>query len=382
MGTLRLQPARLAGLSPRAVSRAWTVFDIQLAVYATALVVIGLLMAFTNSGDDPLATGSLFTRGLMWLAIAIMVFTVAAAFDYRWAATFVWLVYLIDIGFLVLTMVIGSGIGGTSRWVTIGPLQFQFSEMAKVLTALTIAAWLARRHMRIDTFGTTVGAALIVIPPLGLVLIQPDLGTSLVLGAILFGSLFMSGASLRWLMAGLVMVLAAIPIAWTYVLKDYQKERLTSFLDPAADAQGAGYQLIQSQAAVSSGGLFGRGLTNGQQGAAYLPVQSTDFVFSRVGEELGFLGAVLVLLLFALLLWRVLTIGWRCRDPFGLAFAGGVAGMLLFQLLVNVGMVLGVMPITGIPLPFITHGGASLISTALALGLLESIAMRQGKPSG
>ncbi|MBX3028678.1 MAG: rod shape-determining protein RodA [Chloroflexi bacterium] len=382
MGTLRLQPARLAGLSPRAVSRAWTVFDIQLAVYATALVVIGLLMAFTNSGDDPLEAGSLFTRGLMWLAIAIMVFTVAAAFDYRWARTFVWLVYLIDIGFLVMTLAIGTGVGGTSRWVTLGPLQFQFSEMAKVLTALTIAAWLAHRQTRIDGFGTILGAAVIVAPPLGLVLIQPDLGTSLVLGAILFGALFMSGASLRWLAAGIVMVLAAFPVVWTSVLKDYQKERLISFLDPAADAQGAGYQLIQSQAAVSSGGLFGRGLTNGQQGAAYLPVQSTDFVFSRVGEELGFLGGALVLVLFALLLWRVLTIGWRCRDPFGLAFAGGVAGMLLFQLLVNVGMVLGVMPITGIPLPFITHGGASLISTALALGLLESIAMRQGKPSG
>ncbi len=382
MGTLRLQPARLAGLSPRAVSRAWTVFDIQLAVYATALVVIGLLMAFTNSGEDPLAAGSLFTRGLMWLAIAIMVFTVAAAFDYRWSRTFAWLVYLVDIGVLVMTIAIGTGIGGTSRWITLGPLQFQFSEMAKVLTALVLAAWLAHRHTRIDNFGTITGAALLTGPPLALVLIQPDLGTSLVLGAILFGSLFMSGASLRWLAAGVMVALAALPVVWTSVLHDYQKERLTSFLDPAADPQGAGYQLLQSQAAVSSGGLFGRGLTNGQQGAEYLPVQSTDFVFSRVGEELGFLGGGLVLLLFALLLWRVLTIGWRCRDPFGLAFAGGVAGMLLFQLLVNVGMVLGVMPITGIPLPFITHGGASLISTALALGLLESIAMRQGKPSG
>jgi rod shape determining protein RodA len=128
--------------------------------------------------------------------------------------------------------------------------------------------------------------------------------------------------------------------------------------------------------------VFGRGLTNGTTGADYLPVQTTDFVFARVGEELGLLGGLLVLVLFTLLLWRVLAIGWRCRDPFGLAFAGGVAGMLLFQLMVNAGMVLGVMPITGIPLPFITHGGASLISTALALGLLESIAMRQGRAGG
>jgi rod shape determining protein RodA len=382
MGTLRLHPARLAGLSPRAVSRAWSVFDIQLAVYAIALVIIGLLMAFTNSGDAPLAAGSLFTRALMWMAIALIVFTLAAAFDYRWARTFAWLIYLVNLALLALTLAIGTGVGGVSRWVSIGGLQFQFSEIAKVLMALVLAAWMAHRQARIEGLGTILGAVLIAGPPLALVLIQPDLGTSLVLGAILVGTLFMSGASLRWLAAGAVLVLALLPIVWTQVLQDYQKQRLISFLDPSADPQGSGFQLLQSQIAVSSGGVFGRGLTNGTTGADYLPVQATDFVFARVGEELGFLGGLLVLVLFTLLLWRVLVIGWRCRDPFGLAFAGGVGGMLLFQLLVNAGMVLGVMPITGIPLPFITHGGASLVSTALALGLLESIAMRQGKPGG
>jgi rod shape determining protein RodA len=358
------------------------VFDIQLAVYAIALVIIGLLMAFTNSGDAPLAAGSLFTRALMWMAIAMIVFTLAAAFDYRWARTFAWLIYLVNLALLALTLAIGSGVGGVSRWVSIGGLQFQFSEIAKVLMALVLAAWMAHRQARIEGLGTIVGAVLIAGPPLALVLIQPDLGTSLVLGAILVGTLFMSGASLRWLAAGAVLVLALLPIVWTQVLQDYQKQRLISFLDPSADPQGSGFQLLQSQIAVSSGGVFGRGLTNGTTGADYLPVQATDFVFARVGEELGFLGGLLVLVLFTLLLWRVLVIGWRCRDPFGLAFAGGVGGMLLFQLLVNAGMVLGVMPITGIPLPFITHGGASLVSTALALGLLESIAMRQGKPGG
>lgn len=382
MGTLRLQPARLAGLSPRAVSRAWSVFDVQLAVYALALVIIGLLMAFTNSGDAPLAAGSVFTRALMWMAIAIIVFTLAAAFDYRWASTFAWLIYLLNIGALVLTLAIGSGVGGVSRWVSIGPLQFQFSEMAKVFMALVLAAWTAGRRGRIESLSTIVGAVLLAGPPLALVLIQPDLGTSLVLGAILVGTLFMAGASIRWLTAGAVLVVALLPVVWTQVLQDYQKQRLISFLDPSADPSGSGFQLLQSQIAVSSGGVFGRGLTNGTTGADYLPVQTTDFVFARVGEELGLLGGVLVLALFALLLWRVLVIGWRSRDPFGLAFAGGVAGMLLFQLMVNAGMVLGVMPITGIPLPFITHGGASLISTALALGLLESIAMRQGRAGG
>lgn len=382
MGTLRLQPTRLAGLSSRAMSRAWSVFDAQLAIYALALVVIGLLMAFTNSGEAPLAAGSLFTRALMWMAIAIIVFTLAAAFDYRWASTFAWLIYLINLALLLLTLAIGSGVGGVSRWVSIGPLQFQFSEMAKVFMALVLAAWMAGRQGRVESLGTIVGAVLLAGPPLALVLIQPDLGSSLVLAAVVAGTLFMAGASIRWLTAGAVLVVALIPVVWTQVLQDYQKQRLISFLDPSADPSGSGFQLLQSQIAVSSGGLFGRGLTNGTTGADYLPVQSTDFVFARVGEELGLLGGTLVLVLFTLLLWRVLVIGWRCRDPFGLAFAGGVAGMLLFQLMINTGMVLGVMPITGIPLPFITHGGASLVSTALALGLLESIAMRQGRAGG
>ena len=191
-------------------------------------------------------------------------------------------------------------------------------------------------------------------------IIQPDLGTSLVLGGILAGMLFMSGASIRWLAVLAGLVVAAIPIAWTYVLRDYQKQRLLSFLDPSADPQGSGYQLLQAQISVGSGGLFGKGLTNGTQNQLdFLPVQTTDFVFALLAEELGFLGAVLVFGLFIALIWRILLAAWRSQDPFGLAIASGIASMLLFQLVVNVGMVIGVMPITGIPLPFITHGGAS-----------------------
>ena len=382
MGTLRLQPARLAAFTPRAIVNVWSVFDIQLAVYSLALVVVGLLMAFTNSGGAPLAGGSLFTKALMWLAVALMIFTISAAVDYRWSRTFSWLLYLVNLGLLVMTIAIGTGIGGVSRWVTVFGLQFQFSEVAKVLMAIVLATWIANHHARITSLWTIVGAVLLAGPPLALILIQPDLGTSLVIGAILFGSLFISGASLRWLGVGVVMLLALLPIVWTEVLKQYQKDRLIAFLDPTADPKGAGYQLLQSQIAVSSGGAFGRGLTNGTVGQDYLPVSTSDMVFSRVGEELGFVGGAVVLVLFTLLIWRVLVIGWRCRDPFGLAFAGGMAGLLLFQMLVNVGMVLGVMPITGIPLPFISSGGASLVSLALGLGILESIAMRQGRPGG
>ena len=380
MGTLRLQPARLGALTPKAVSNAWSVFDFQLAFYALALTIIGLLMAYANSADAPLQAGSIFTRALMWLSLGIMAFTLATAVDYRWLKTLAWPVYLANLGLLIATLALGTGIGGVSRWVNIFGLQFQFSEIAKILMAVVLANYLASRQDKLGNLWTIIGAGIIAAPPLVLVLIQPDLGTSLVFGAIVFGALFVGGASLRWLGVGIGMILASIPVIWNYVLQDYQKQRLISFLDPsAADTQGAGYQLAQSQIAVGSGGLFGKGLTNGTTGDQYLPVQATDMVYASLGEQLGFVGGVLVLLLFAALIWRVLLVGWRSRDPFGLVFAGAIASILLFQLLVNVGMVLGIMPITGIPLPFITHGGASLISICLGLGILESINMRQGK---
>lgn len=378
MSTLRLEPARVGTLAAREGQGRWYGFDLQLAIYALSLTVIGLLMAFTNSASDPLQPGSIFSRGLIWLSLASVIFVATAAADHHWLRTFVWPIYAFSIALLVLTLVLGSGVGGVSRWVSIFGLQFQFSEVAKILLAVVLAHYLATRQSSIGSTRTIIGAGLITLPLLGLVLIQPDLGTSLVFGAIVLGALFMSGASLRWLTVSMLAVLALVPVAWTAVLKDYQKQRLLSFLDPAADPLGTGYQLQQSQITVSSGGLFGRGLTNGLAGQN-LPVGSTDFVFARVGEELGFLGGMLVLTLFALLIWRVLLVGWRSEDTFTLAFAGGLAGLLLFQMIINVGMVLGVMPITGIPLPFVTHGGASLISAALGLGILESLAMRRSR---
>jgi rod shape determining protein RodA len=209
-------------------------------------------------------------------------------------------------------------------------------------------------------------------------MLQPDLGTSLVFAGILAGMLWLSGASLKWLLTLVAAGLAFLPIAWTYLLRDYQKVRLTAFLAPEKDVSGAGYQLYQSQIAIGSGGIMGKGLTNGTQAQGdFLPVQTTDFVFAILAEELGFIGAMVLFGLFVLLLWRILTAGWRSKDPFGTMFSAGLASMILFQLLVNVGMVMGIMPITGIPLPFVTHGGASLVSMAIGLGILQSINIRQ-----
>jgi rod shape determining protein RodA len=378
MSTLRLEPARVGTLAAHDGQGRWYGFDLQLAIYALSLTVVGLLMAFTNSAIDPLQPGSIFTRGLVWLALAAIVFVASAAADHHWLRTFVWPIYGIAILLLLVTLAVGTGVGGVSRWVTVLGLQFQFSEVAKILLAIVLAHYLATRASDIDRPSTVVGAGLIALPLLALVLIQPDLGTSLVFAAIVFGALFLSGASLRWLSAAALIVVAMVPLAWAFVLKDYQKQRLISFMDPTADPLGSGYQLQQSQVTVGSGGLLGRGLTNGLVGEN-LPVGATDFVFARVGEELGFVGGMVVLVLFALLIWRILVVGWRSEDLFTLALSGGLAAMMLFQMVVNVGMVLGVMPITGIPLPFVTHGGASLISAALGLGVLETLAMRRSR---
>jgi rod shape determining protein RodA len=383
MGALRAEPARAATWIGRSAGAVWRLYDIQLTVYAALLLGIGLVMAYTNSisgGDSALESGSTFTRGLLWAALALVAFAAATAFDYRWLRTFAWPLYLVNLGLLGLTLVIGDGVGGAQRWIYLGPISFQFSELAKVIMIAVLANYLAARHDRLDSLPAILGACLLVVPPWALVLMQPDLGTSLVFGAILVGMLFMSGASLRWLGLLAAGVIAAMPFVWSNVLRDYQKERITAFLDPGADIQGAGYQLYQAQVAVGSGGVLGKGLTNGTQNQLdFLPVQETDFVFAILAEELGLVGGIVLFVLFVLLLWRILLAAWRARDPFGVLFASGIASMMLFQLVVNVGMVVGIMPITGIPLPFVTHGGASLISIALGLGVIQSINIRQAR---
>jgi rod shape determining protein RodA len=379
MTAMRVERAGTATYAAKPESGSWHSFDVQLAFYALALTVIGLLMAWTNSTEGPLAQGSTFTRGLMWFAIALVAFTICVAFDYRWLRTFGWLLYLVNIGLLLLTMAIGIEINGAQRWISFGGLTFQFSELSKPIMIAVLAAFLARRDDRIGRLSTFVGAGLLVAPPFILIMIQPDLGTSLVLVAILVGALFLSGASLRWMAISAATLIAALPVVWS-VLRDYQRQRLLSFFEPAADPQGAGFQVAQAQIAIGSGGIFGKGLTNGSQsGGEFLPVQSTDFAFAVLLEELGFVGGMVVLLLFVGLIWRVLLIGWRSETRFGVAFAGGTAAMLIFQMLVNAGMVAGMMPVTGIPLPFITHGGASLVSTGVALGLLMSIQIRRAR---
>jgi rod shape determining protein RodA len=378
---MRAEPGRFADTTARSVGAAWRAYDLQLTTYAALLGTIGLVMAYVNSveaGQPAMANGTVFSRALMWSGLAIVVFVLATMFDYRWLKTLAWPIYLVNVGLLVLTLAIGDGVGGSARWIALGPLTFQFSELAKILMITVLAVYLGNREGRLDSLSSILGACLLMIPPWVLVMIQPDLGTSLVLASILAGMLFMSGASLRWLIAMALGVAAAVPVAWTYVLRDYQKERISAFLSPCEDTLGSCWQVLQSKIAVGSGGFFGTGLTNGTQTRGdFLPVQESDFVFAVLAQELGFIGAVVVFLLFAALLWRIIASAWKSRDPFGTLFGAGLATVILVQVFVNVGMVIGLLPVTGIPLPFIAHGGASLLSIAIGLGIIQSVNIRQ-----
>ena len=381
MRVMRAEPSRFTDATARSVGAVWRAYDLQLTTYAALLSVFGLVMAYTNSveaGQSIMANGTVFSRALMWSGLAIVVFIVATAFDYRWFKTLVWPLYAVNIGLLLMTLAIGDGVGGSARWVSIGPLTFQFSELAKILMITVLAVYLGNREGRLDSLPSVLGACVLTAPAVILVMMQPDLGSSLVFAAILAGMLFMSGASLRWLIAMGIGVAVAVLLSWTYVLRDYQKDRILSFFSGATDTQGSGWQVLQSQITVGSGGLMGTGLTNGTQSRGeFLPVQESDFVFAVLAQELGFIGALVVFLLFAALLWRILSCAWRSKDPFGTLFGAGLATMLLFQVFVNIGMGIGILPVTGIPLPFISHGGASLISIAIGLGVIQSVNIRQ-----
>jgi rod shape determining protein RodA len=384
MSLFRPEPMRLRSWAPRAASTTWRLYDVQLTTYAVLLTCFGLAMSYSNTvgaTHTTVSPDSTFVRGLMWAVIAAVVFVIATMIDFKWLRTFAWPVYLVNVGLLVMTLRFGQNTGdaGTSsRWIVVAGFQMQFSELAKILMIIVLAAYLAHRRSTIKSAWTVVGGVVILIPPWVLVMLQPDLGSSLVMVATLAGLLFMSGASLKWLSSLALTVAAALPLVWANVLHDYQRARLLALINPGSDPRASGYQLLQAEKAVSSGGAWGKGLTNG---TTHLPVGSTDFVWGVLAEEMGFVGCIIVLALFAALLWRLLISAWRATDPFAMLLGCGLASMILFQIVVNIGMVIGLMPITGIPLPFVTYGGASLVSLMGGLGLVQSANLRREPPA-
>ncbi|HEV7199379.1 MAG TPA: FtsW/RodA/SpoVE family cell cycle protein [Candidatus Limnocylindria bacterium] len=359
-------------------SRRWRDFDWQLTLYLLLLIGFGIVLGISAAWNEAGSAGGIPqpVKTVIWTLLGFSLMTVAASVDYHWLRTFAIPIYLFTLGLLVVNLVAGTAISGAQLSVTIAGLDFQFSEISKVLMVVVLAAFLAGRGQRIGRLSTILGAGLLVALPTALVLRQPDLGTALVFVAILGGMLFISGASIGWMALLLGVAVVMTPLALGR-LADYQTARLLCFLDPAADPQGACYQLVQALNAVGSGGWLGQGLTAGDANQlGFLPVQTTDFIFTIVAEELGLAGSLILLALFGLLLWRITIIGWRAKDGLGRLVAMGLATMLLFQVVVNIGMVIGLLPVTGIPLPLITYGGSSTVSLLFGMGLVQSVRMR------
>ncbi|HEV3000391.1 MAG TPA: rod shape-determining protein RodA [Solirubrobacteraceae bacterium] len=343
------------------------------------LAVLGLgacsLVAIDATTEATLASrqGAFFGIGL---AVALLVSQV----DYSRLRELKYGVYGLMVALILAVIALGGVTRGSRRAIDAGPVELQTSELGKVLLCLALAAFLVDRSRRLNERDTTARAMLMALFPTALVMIQPDLGSALVYVVIALAALFCAGTSWRHFAGLFALSAAAIAIALVgapklgvEVLHDYQADRLTSFLHPSDDPGDAGYQQKQSVIAIGSGERTGRGEEATQTTLKFLPEEHTDFIFAVVGERWGFIGAALVLSLYALLIWRALRILTLAKNLYGAVIAGGIVAMILFQVFVNVGMNVGIMPITGIPLPLLSYGGSSVLTTLLAVGLLQSI---------
>jgi rod shape determining protein RodA len=331
-------------------------------------------------GDIPGDPNYYMDRQLIYVGVGLVLMLLLSRFDYSRLREWKLGVYGFMIAAILLVYLLGFSARGSRRAIEVGFFNFQASELGKLLLVVALAGFAVDRARRLGERETTSRIVLLALIPAMLVVAQPDLGSGLVYLAIVLALLFVAGT--KWThfaaLAGLgtvavIVVVLAAPTAGVDVIKPYQVDRLTAFLNPSTDPADEGYQINQSLTAIGSGGKTGRGDQSTQTKLNFLPEHHTDFIFSVVGEEFGFVGAALVLSLFALLIWRALRILTMSKNFYGALVAGGITAMLMFQVFVNVGMTIGIMPITGIPLPLMSYGGSSVLTTLMAIGLLQSI---------
>ncbi len=365
---------------------------ILLAVTAV-LLVLGTLLVWSATVERDSLTGgdpqALMRRHLVNIAIGVVLCVLAAATDHRWVRLLAPLVYAASLIGLVLVLAMGSTINGSRSWLIVGGMSIQPSEFAKLAVVTMMALWVAERtegswrQWVVDDLDI-VGMLALAGVPAALILLQPDLGTLLVLLATVFGVVAASGAGRRWLLG---LVLSGVGLAVVAVqgglLKEYQLDRFLAFTNPALDPRGAGYNTEQARTAIGNGGVFGQGLFDGSQTrAGFVPEQQTDFIFTVAGEELGLVGAGLLIILLAVVIWRALAIAADADDIFGRLTAAGVACWFGFQAFQNIGMCLGIMPVTGVPLPLVSYGGSSMFAALMAVGLLQNIHLRTQRSMG
>ncbi|MEI2712477.1 MAG: rod shape-determining protein RodA [Nocardioides sp.] len=356
--------------------------DWILMAAVSALIVIGVLLVWSaTSARDTLTGGddtAYLRKEIVNVVIGVGLMAAVLMVNHRWVRLLAPVIYVGSLIGLVLVLVMGSTINGSKSWITLAGMSIQPSEFAKLAVVVGMALLVAERadwSRRGVGLIEVVGMLAIAGVPAVLILAQPDLGTMLVLTATVFGVLASAGTPRRWLAllaaGGVTGAVAAVAMG---VLKPYQVDRFMAFTNPALDPRGAGYNVEQARIAIGNGGLFGQGLFDGSQTrSGFVPEQHTDFIFTVAGEELGLLGAGAVIGLLALVIWRALAIAWATPDMFGRVAAAGIACWFGFQAFQNIGMCLGIMPVTGVPLPFVSYGGSSLFASMLAVGLLQNI---------
>ncbi len=346
----------------------WYLVGATVLLFAVGLSVIYSLAVVRAAPS--LVTSQLIAAGL-GLGVAIGI----AQYDYRRLAPFMPALYLLGIVLLIAVLFFGDTVLGAKRWISFGPFQLQPSELMK----LGLIGMLAHRLSLVQDYPLRRVVSIIglIAVPVAIVLFQPDLGTAAVLGASTIVVLLVANLPRRyWAVFGLAL-LAVIPLI-VLNLADYQRQRIQTFLQPTSDPYGSGYNVLQSIIAVGNGGLWGQGIGQGTQSQLeFLPIAHTDFIFAGIAEATGFIGSTVVIVLLSVLVVRALHIGQRAPDQFGFYLATGIAGLWLIQFSVNIAMNIGLMPVTGIPLPFVSHGGTALVVNCIALGLLESIARRR-----
>ncbi len=357
--------------------------DWVLVLATGGLLVVSALLVWSATMDEVDSTAFL-KRHLVNIAIGVLLAVVVVATDHRWVRILAPVVYLASLLGLLLVLVMGSTINGSRSWLLLGGLSVQPAEFAKLAVVIGMALLVAERTETTSTRTRAMGSvdvvALLLVAglPAALILLQPDLGTVLVLAATVFGVLSVSGAPRRWLVGLVVCALGTAVLAVRLsLLEAYQIDRFMAFTNPMLDPRGAGYNTTQARIAIGNGGVFGQGIFQGSQThSGFVPEQHTDFIFTVAGEELGLVGAGVIIALLGVVIWRALTIAWRADDLFGRVAAAGIACWLGFQGFQNIGMCLGIMPVTGVPLPLVSYGGSSMFATLMAVGLLQNIHLR------
>ena len=354
----------------------WGVFTVVSATQPAAQVPVSRIAASIPRSAPP-ETSRIpdSTKQIAFVVIGVVAMLALILVDYRWLMHLQGWIYLLNLVSLAIVLVIGREINGAKSWIVVGPLSLQMSEFSKIAVLLSLAAFLTRRQSKIGEIKTLLLSILYLAPPLLLILKQPDFGTMLATLSIWFGMLFFGGAKLKHLAAILLVGTLLFAGAWRGgVLKPHQTARLSSFIDPNAAPEAGGYQLRQSLIAIGSGQITGQGYEKGMQNQArYVPENRTDFIFTVVAEELGFVGGATLIACYLLLLFRTSGLAMETENYFGVLLCGGFTSLLAFHCIINLGMTMRVMPITGVPLPFFSYGGSSFLAFSLGIGLLQSV---------